>query len=270
MYRYVDAAFSHWRLVCMPPILVVLLSVSMGVVMARSHDVTARIWVDPAILTNVSGTPPGGKQPNEIEGSAMLEWLSTSMFVKELITRVGLEQAVADREWPRPSWLEGQLGALPEVGPPIRALLFSRPDDSLPVPERALEAVRRSLKVQWSGTRLIKVTYRGDDVELGVSLLDATIELFQEKRLASRASIAEAARVPPDEVLRGSQLRMIEAAEALRRFREQHLVVDGESLSAADQAELADLEARYAAARDSYGVAQERPQESRLAVIPTF
>lgn len=227
MYRYFDAAFSHRLLVLLPLILVPLMSAVAAVVVGRSYEVTATIWVDPAIQLGGSPDPALSKEANEIEGSALQEWLATESFVTELISRSSGTSVLQDR---------------------------------------AVEVVRKSLRVEWSGSRIVKVSYRGENPELGVRLVGGAIDLFNEKRGASRIGEARVAGDFLEEGLREPQRRFTEAADALRRFRESHPVPEGQTLSAADQAELANLENLYSTARDLYGSAQVRLQESRLAV----
>ncbi|MBI4317968.1 MAG: hypothetical protein HY675_05725 [Chloroflexi bacterium] len=263
MYRYVDAIFSHKLLILVPIIIVTSLSVLGGILTSNTYTVSAMIWVDSSALSNMFSAR-GYQQPNELEAKALNEWLDTKSFLRDLVKRSGLHEAVILGEWPKASWPETTVAGWPMVGPTIQSLAFKRSTDPDALLDQVMGQVRKSLRAVAVGAYLLRVDYKGDDPELGANLVSNAIELFNERSTVWKAEQSKAAVFFLQAEVKEYEARVDTSARALRRFRETHPTPSNGIRPGAEEQELIELEKQYALDRTLYEAALGRLEQTRL------
>lgn len=249
MRRYLETLFRHKNLFLIPVLTVPIIALLVFLYAGKQYEVQASIWVEPSPIADPLTS--SRRNPNEIEGQAMKEWLATESFRKEVMDRVGLTDAIQRGAWPVASRLqekvtESGFDRLPGARPVLKIFHLVPPASPKQAMDAGIKMVGESIHIIPEGNNLLRVRYVGKEPLVGTRVLEESIALFNAKTLELRTTQAKLAIDFYAHQLQTQEQRAGEATSALQRFLEQHPnPPSGQQRSAAEEAELESLRRQY-------------------------
>ena len=263
MKRYLETLFRHKLLFLTPLIIVPLVTVIVTVLAGRQSEVSAVIWIEPSnVLFTISEENP---TPNELEALAMTERMTTEAFRTELLDRSGLEARIEAGEWPNPSRLESVLNGNGLLRPLATVLGQKTPDSSGAAKDAGLSMIQNSVTITTEGNNLLLVTYRGSEPDLGKTLVEETISLYNETVLEVSKEETNAGVDFLTRLLLTQQDRLDVASDDFQTFLEENPApFFGQTRPANEEAELPSLQQDYNLEVALYQAALQRVEDLRL------
>jgi hypothetical protein len=261
MRPYVLTALRSPLVWLVPAVLLPLL-VAVGAVMtSRQSEVRAAVWAQASSLLDA---PTGSlSPPAEIEAGTFNERLSTESFRASILTAAGLDEKVEEGEWPGGSALGNLLDEFP-LTKPFAGFLGASSGDAEANRQRALDAVKSSIRAEARGNNLVYIVYVGDDAETGVALVNGAIASYQKESLGQSNAQAQAILDFYAEQVAERQQELEEADANLRAFEAEHPVAVGASRPASEAQELAQLQAVYNIHLSQYELAMSRQDDAQV------
>ncbi len=262
MRPYVLTALRSPLVWLVPAVLLPLL-VAVGAVMtSRQSEVSAAVWAQASSLLD---TPTGSSSPPaEIEAGTFNERLSTESFRASILTAAGLDEKVEKGEWPGGSALGNLLAKFPLTKPFAGFLGASSSGDALANRQRALDAVKTSIRAEARGNNLVYIVYVGGDAETGVALVNGAIASYQKEILGQSNAQAQVILDFYAKQVAERQQELEEADANLRVFEAEHPVAVGAVRPAAEAQELAQLQAIYNIHLSQYELAMTRQDDAQV------
>jgi hypothetical protein len=251
MKPYVMTALRDPLLWLVPALLLPLLVAIGAVMISRQSEVKATIWTQVPSLIGTPAPQETPQPPAEIEAATFNERLSTESFRASILTAAGLDDQVTQGKWPGKSGLGSLLAKLPFFG-------GSSSNDAEANRNRALGAVKKSLKAEARGNNLVHIVYVGGDAQTGVALVNGAIEAYQEENLKQNSAVLDFYEKQVSE-----REQDLEAAAAdLRAFYEGDLTAVGAPTAPSE----AQLQSVYNVRLSQYELAVSRQVDAQVRV----
>jgi len=217
---YLETLFRHKAVFLVPLIIIPFIIVLVTFYAERQYVVRASIWVEGTrILPTDEST--GRLTLNEFGARMINDRLRTRAFLEQVRDRSGMTDAVLAGEWPQLTDLQRWLDSNPllrRVGTIFRVAPPRTVEGAM---AKALITVGRSLRASPVGNNLIVIRYGGSSPALGQRLIEETLSIHQEERLATRLREAEAGVEYLTRQLRAQEERLTVSREELTRFEEE-------------------------------------------------
>lgn len=275
MRPYVETVFRRPLLFFVPAALIPILVAVTAFLTGGRYEVIATVWAQvPPLLGTATGAV---KPPAEIEAQSFNERLATESFRAGILTKAGLEDKVAAGDWPQSSALGSLLAKTPFTRPFAGFFGGAPPASEQEKRNRALDEIEKSLAAEARGNNLVRIVYTGGDADVGVALVSAALEVYEEESLGQTNQQAQAILAFYEEQVAERQTELAEADADLRAFEAEHPVGAGEARVASEAQELAQLQtlynirlSQYELALDRQSDAQERAQVSVTSMNNDF
>jgi uncharacterized protein involved in exopolysaccharide biosynthesis len=263
MRPYIETAFRHPLLLLVPALLIPFLVAIGAYLTTRHYEVSAALWAHVPSIMGTEGST-SYRPPAATEAQTFEERLSTESFRSSVITAAGLDEKVESGEWPPSSDLGRLLSKTSLTEPIARLLGLVPPGSAADRRDRALEKVESGITVEARGDNLVRIVHTGDDPEVGVALVEAAIDVYQEEQARSSAAQAQGILQFYEEQV-AERRDDLEVAEAvLLTFQAGYPATDDEPLPPAEAQQLAHLQTDYDIRMSQYELALERLGEAQL------
>ncbi len=204
-----------------PAILIPILTLGIAFLTGRQFVVAASIWVQPSQLLSEGGSSSSRNAPNLIEAQVINDRLATEDFRGQIMDRSGLTDVILDGQWPQPTRVQEVVNSNGILRKAAKILGLAAPQNPNEAIAYALSMVGDTLKVKVIGDNVVVVWYEGPEPQLGQRLLEETINVHKEERIASQIRETEAGVEYLTRQLESQQQRLQVSTENLLRFEEE-------------------------------------------------
>ncbi len=263
MRPYVETLFRHPLLLVVPGILIPVLVAIGAFLTTRNYEVSAALWAHGSSVV-VEDRDTSYRAPAATEAQTFRERLDTEAFRDQIITAAGLDSQVADMEWPPSSDLGRLLSKTPLTKPIATVLGLAPPASAEDAHSRALAEINKGITVEAQGDNLVRITYGGNDPEIGVAVVEAAIKVYQEEQVQSSSSQAQAILQFYQDQVSDRKVELDEATAALSSFEALHPEVEGVPRPVSEAEQLAQLQADREVRLSQYEAALQRLNEAEL------
>jgi uncharacterized protein involved in exopolysaccharide biosynthesis len=251
--------FRKPLLVLVPAVLIPILVAVGAYATTRHYEVSASMWAQvPSVSTDGGATL---RSPAASETQRFQERMDTEAFRNKIITAAGLDDKVASGEWPPASDLGRLLSKTPITKPIASALGLTAPSDAGSAHDRALQKIKSTLSIEAKGDNLVRITYRGEDPDTGVALVNAAYKTYQDEEASSSAAQAQAVLGFYEDQVAKRKSEVEDADAALTTFQAQNPETPGVSFPVDKAQELTRLRAAYEVSLGQYQDALSRLSE---------
>jgi uncharacterized protein involved in exopolysaccharide biosynthesis len=228
----------------------------------RHYEVSASMWAQvPSVSTDGGATL---RAPAASETQTFQERMETETFRNKIITAAGLDDEVASGEWPPASDLGKLLSKTPITKPIAGVLGLTAPILCGRARAQALARVKSVLRMEARGDNLVRITYTGEEPDLGVDLVNAAYKTYQDEEASSSAAQAQAVLAFYEDQAAEQKAELEDADIALTTFEAQNPETPGVPRPVAEAQEQARLRAAYEVSLGQYEAALERLSEIQV------
>ncbi len=269
MRKYLETVTRVPAVFLVPLLAVPIVALIATLTTGQRYEMSALVWVEPSPYLDPFTSSRA--TANKDEAQALRERLETEAFRMEVLELLGVAEAIRQGQWPVPSNLQARLDSmgivrnLPGLRPVLKAVGLVPPvtmDERL---EAGLAMMANSIRTSTRGANLLRVTYSGNDPQLGPRLVEVTLDLFNQKTLEIRA---QEARTGTDFYTRQLEIqreRMDAATKELQDFLQQHPEpLPGQTRPVAETARQDELERTVLLVQTLYDSALRRLEEVRV------
>lgn len=219
--RYFETAWRMWWVWILAMLLPLGTAYVLLGVQPTQYDTQTTIWVEQSNYLDLPNASNAWTTPAQTQAEVFRQLVSTRAFLSKIVEGTSLEPFAADEKGR--DYLEEQF--------------------------------LRRLKVTTRGTQLVEITYRTDDPQLGVTVLNSLIKVATAYITASTQEQARIAQQFYSAQLPQRERELLDATSALREYATKNTPLPGERPIGdrlLEQIELGDLRRREELARKRY------------------